>query len=142
MHSGPSPHFSWQEFRCRDRIGSPYPNDWMATRAVELATELELLRLEIGPFSPTSVFRTWTYHAGIYARMKPPQTPPKLSQHLFGRAADVACPDGMEWPDFVRAVIRVAKRDGGRVRFVKFYPGDQFAHLDTRPTASLLIEGA
>ena len=139
--NGPSPHFSWNEFRCHDRIGTPYPLDWRATRAVELATELEFLRLEIGPFSPTNVYRTWAHHAAIYAAMNPPQKPPKGSQHLEGRAADVLKPAGMTWADFKRAVLRVAKREGGKVRYVKFYADQQLAHLDCRPGEKLIVEG-
>ena len=77
--SGPSshitPHFAWSEFECHDNVGTPYPNDW-ADRALALALELERIRTRIGPVSPTSVFRTWTWHKVIYSRMSPKQTPP------------------------------------------------------------------
>lgn len=133
-------HFPWSEFACKDNVRTPYPLDYRIERGVPLGTELECLRDIIGPFTPTSVYRTWAYHAAIYAAMKPPQVPPPQSQHLYGRAADVPCPWQMEWARFVQAVLDIAHREGGRVRYVKFYRHGQFAHLDIRLTDRLKVE--
>jgi hypothetical protein len=137
-----TPHFTWDEFACNDAICTPFPLDWRASRAVPLANELERLRMVIGPFTPTSVFRTWAHHAAIYAAMRPRQTPPAQSEHLAGRAADVPCPaTGMTWEAFVNAVRGVAAQEDSRIRYVKFYRRQKFCHLDIRPTtAKLMIE--
>lgn len=137
----PSLHFSWREFACRDRTRTPYPLDWR-DRGRALAVELERIRLRIGPFRPTSVYRTWSHHAGIYRSMTPPQTPPAGSQHLAGRAADVPCRPDLPWDAFTRAILEVAHQPDSRLRYVKFYRRQRFAHVDIRPTAALQVEYA
>lgn len=134
----PSEHFTWDEFACKDILRTPYPLDWRCGRGVELGAELEAIRAQIGPFTPTSVYRTWQHHESIYAAMKPPQTPPSASQHLYGRAADVACPDGMPWNDFVGHVLKAAQRDNGKIRMVQFHRREHFAHVDCRVTMQAL----
>jgi hypothetical protein len=75
-----SPHFSLAEFACND--GTPYPPEWRATRAVELAAVLEDFRAFLGGGALTlgSVYRTPDWN-----RL---QGGAKKSQHLRGTAAD------------------------------------------------------
>ena len=138
----PSAHFPWDEFACHDALETGYPLDWRLSRAVPLANELERLRILIGPFTPTSVYRTWDHHKKTYEGIKPKQSPPVNSQHLFGRAADVPCPESMEWNAFVTHVRTVAGAEDSKIRYVKFYRKQQFAHIDIRETKELKVEYA
>jgi len=137
----PSAHFRWEEFSCHDAIETIYPLDWRCSRGVPLANELERLRVLIGPFTPTSVYRTWDHHKAIYAAMRPPKVAPMNSQHLFGTAADVSCPAKMGWNMFVAHVRAVAEAEDSKIRYLKFYRGS-FAHLDIRERKTLLVEYA
>jgi hypothetical protein len=136
----PSPHFDWSEFRCHDQFETCYPIDWREDRGVKLAIELERIRARIGAFTPSSVYRTWAYHKAIYAQMRPPQTPPASSQHLYGRAADVPCPESMTFAQFVGYVKMAAAEPGSLIRYIKFYRADAFAHVDIREAKTLKVE--
>lgn len=138
---GPSEHFPWHEFACQDRLRTPYPLDWRQDRAVILAGELERIRARIGPFRPMSVYRTWDHHVDIYRSLRPPQEPPRHSQHLAGRAADVPAPPDMRWAEFRAAIVAAAEEPGSQIRYLKFYRRQRFAHVDVRPTTTLKIEG-
>jgi hypothetical protein len=135
-----STNFPWAEFRCHDKLETEYPLDWRISRGVPLAHELERIRTRIGPFTPTSVYRTWDHHVALYRAMKPPQTAPAGSQHLAGRAADVPCPHDMDWLPFVAAVKAAANEKGSLIRYMRFYRRQRFAHVDIRPTDKLLVE--
>jgi uncharacterized protein YcbK (DUF882 family) len=139
--SGPSHHFSWAEFACKDYLHAPYPLDWRVDRAVPLAMELERLRALLShwlqrdvPLYLDSVFRTAAHNKAVGGK--------RLSQHLEGRAADVRCPHGCTSKMFREAILAVAEEPDSRIRYVKFYPHQGFAHLDIRPTAKLSIEEA
>jgi len=138
----PSPHFTWSpEFECHDVTGTQYPLDWRVLRGVPLAIELERIRSRIGPFTPTSVFRTWDWHVAIYARMNPKQTPPPTSGHLFGRAADVpwAPSEHMPtWESFRAGILAAAREPGSKLTYIRFYRHDSFAHVEMRPSLTAL----
>lgn len=142
----PGIHFTWSEFECHDKVGTPYPMDLRATNGVRLGRELDRIRERVGgPVHLTSVYRTWAYHAGIYAAMRPKQTAPPGSYHLQGMAADVAWPQTrMDWLSFVALVKSVANEDDSRLRYIKCYrpPHGGFIHVDIRPTATLVVEYA
>lgn len=77
-----SAHFSRSEFACKCGCG-------FDTVDTELLTMLEVIRQKWNlPVSVESGCRCWDYHAHIYER-DGLGTPPKNSQHLFGRAADI-----------------------------------------------------
>lgn len=138
----PSLNFEWPEFACHDALGTTYPLDWWE-RGVSLAIELERIRVRIGPFTPTSVYRTWPAHKRVYASLRPPQTAPAGSRHLTGEAADVPCPDDMTFSVFVQHIKDAAAEPGSKIRYVKLYRGDAFAHVDIRQRdAGLLVEYA
>jgi uncharacterized protein YcbK (DUF882 family) len=135
--NGPSPHFDWSEFACHDYMSTAYPEDLRETCAVVLANELERLRAWLShslgrdcPVFLTSVFRTMAYNAAIGGKPK--------SQHLHGRAADVPCPHGCTYDRFREGVLSVAHEPDSMLRYVCFYPNQGFAHLDTRPTKTLV----
>lgn len=136
----PSKHFTWEEFACDDAVGTPYPIDWRVSRGVPLAVELERIRTYTGPLTLTSVYRTWSHHQGIYSRMRPPQAAPAGSQHLAGRAADVACPTSCSWDEFVAVVRLVAALKDSQIRYVKCYRRQRFVHVDIRVRKTVLVE--
>jgi hypothetical protein len=133
-------HFPWSEFRCHDQLETEYPLDWRIGRGVPLARELERIRTRIGPFVPTSVFRTFEYHTSVYRAMRPPQTAPAGSQHLTGKAADIPCPAKMPWKTFSAAIQDSAREEGSLIRYCRLYMKQRFAHIDIRDRPTLLVE--
>jgi hypothetical protein len=136
----PGKWFSWDEFACKDAIGTPYPLDWHATRGVRLGRELDRIRARTGPLVLSSVYRTWAHHQAIYAAMHPPQTAPAGSDHLRGDGADVTCPAAMKWPIFVEHVLDAAHEPGCLIRYLRFYRRQRFCHVGIRNTDTLLVE--
>ncbi len=117
--TGPSAHLSWSELACRDRIRTPYPLDWRETRAVELAEAFEALRAAVGlPLVVLSAYRTRAYNRAVGGAPN--------SQHLQGRALDLAPPDG--WSPI--ALLAVTQ-DIPAIRGLGLY--DTFVHIDVRP---------
>jgi uncharacterized protein YcbK (DUF882 family) len=134
-----SEHFCWSEFACQNWQRTAYPLDWRETRGRPLANELEVIRglicQRLGTDTPlwlTSVFRTAAWNAAVGGVAS--------SQHLEGRAADLQCPFGCPYALFRELIIEAAHRLGSPIRFVKFYPNQGFAHIDTRPTKTLVVE--
>ena len=134
-----SPNFSWAEFACRDYFHTPYPQDWRDDRAVPLAAELEALRERCAQIACCEVylilnscFRTVAHNALVGGK--------KRSMHLEGRAADVMCPHGMTYDQFRQALLDVAHRQASKIRYLKFYPHQGFAHLDIRLTTRFVVE--
>jgi uncharacterized protein YcbK (DUF882 family) len=126
--SGPSKHLSWAELACKD--GTPYPQAWRATRAVELAALFEAIRAECDdrPIAVTSAYRTPAYNRRIGGA--------RLSQHVEGRALDLKPPKGMGIAEFYRRIRALADRLDtlkglGRYR--------TFVHVDTRPASRLAV---
>ncbi len=138
----PAVWFTWDDFACNDAIGTPYPLDIRTTRGVRLGKELDRIRERTGPLAVSSVYRTWQHHKDIYARMKPPQTPPPDSDHLRGDGADVTCPVRMTWPVFVEHVLLAINEEGSAVRYVRFYRKQRFVHIGIRTREGLLVEYA
>lgn len=119
--NGPSPHLSWAELACRDRLKTPYPLDYRATRAVALAAAFEALRAAVGlPLRVLSAYRTPAYNAAVGGSPN--------SQHVQGRALDLQPPDG--WTPLQLAAVA---RDIPEIVGVGFYPARGFVHIDVRP---------
>lgn len=135
----PSVHFAWQEFACHDFLRTPYPEDWRVDRGIPLANELERVRAWLSaalhrdvPLFLDSVFRTRAHNKAVGGAPK--------SQHPEGRAADPRCPHGCTYAMFRQAIEAVAALPDSRIRYVKFYRHQGFAHLDIRPTKTLVVE--
>lgn len=125
-----TPHFSVEEFACRD--GTPYPPQWVEARLAPLCQALEVLRSANGAFPMTvhSGYRTAAYNGHIGASNR--------SQHLVGRAADVSVPNTSA-PELYALISRLVEAD-------KLLPKDQqrlaaigglgsypsFIHIDVR----------
>lgn len=127
--NGPSLHLSWAEMACRDH--SPYPAEWRATRARDLAIEFEGVRLECGskPLTILSAYRSPGYNARIPGAAR-------NSQHVQGRALDLRPPTGMTVAQLLAAVLRVAARPDSRLKGVGVYRWG--IHIDVRPSARLV----
>jgi len=122
--TGPSKHLSWAELACHDVAHTPYPREWRADRAVELAQAFERVRELYGaPLAVDSAFRTTAYNRSIGGA--------KDSQHIQGRALDLRPlkPGRLA----LEALISAARRAVGEglVRGIGIYSG--FVHIDTRP---------
>lgn len=134
-----SPHFAWREFACHNWQRTAYPADWREDRGRALAEELERLRARLGqirgqemPLILNSVFRTEDYNREVGGRPR--------SKHLEGLASDCQCPFGMTYAQFREAILDTAHQNDSRIRYIKFYPHQGFAHLDIRERKTLLIE--
>jgi hypothetical protein len=132
---GPSLHCSWSELSCRDQGQTPYPKTWI-DRAIALASEFESIReacarflaVDEAPIDIISAYRTQAQNAkvgGVGA-----------SQHLFGRALDLAPPRGMTLDDFEAICVDQANRRG-IIRGIGVYPNDGHLHIDLRPEVAL-----
>lgn len=121
-----TPHFSLDEFACRD--GSPYPREWINERLRPLCLALEALREACGGRAVTvlSGYRSPAYNAKIGGA--------RLSQHVEGRAADVQV-NGLAPSDVHRVALDLHL--AGRVRLggLGLYPS--FVHVDVRPGVRL-----
>jgi len=120
--TGPSPHLTWDELACHDAQKTPYPMEWRATRAVDLAALFERIRTACGdvPLRVLSGYRTPQHNRRIAGAPD--------SQHLHGRALDVAVPPELTFAQFYER-IRTLHRTGGIGR----YEHAGFVHVDVRP---------
>lgn len=120
---GPSAHLTWAELACKDAARTPYPFEWRATRALELAAAFESVRRHFGaPLRVTSGYRTPEHNKRVAGA--------KASQHMAGRALDISPLRGgrQALDDLVAAARRAAAE--GLVRGLAVYSG--FVHIDTR----------
>ena len=112
-----SAHFSDREFRCPgdNCCSNSAPVDW------ELTSSLEQLREIAGaPLRINSGFRCRTHNRTI-------RNSRATSQHIRGKAADIALPRGITIEEFARMAEDVPGfREGG----VGLY--DRFMHVDVR----------
>lgn len=128
MSQGPSPHLAWAELSCKD--GTPYPDQWHFTRAIPLAMEFERVRALIGqPITILSAYRTPAYNSRIRGAAR-------NSQHLHGRALDLAIPKGKTRADLLRAALQVAAWPGSQLKGIGEYPWG--IHIDIRPSPRLV----
>lgn len=99
-----SPHFTADEFACHD--GTPYPAAWIDSRLRPLCAVLEAIReaCEGRPIRIVSGYRSPAYNA---ARARASVGVAKDSQHIHGRAADIAV-DGMAPSDVWRVLMQLS----------------------------------
>ena len=124
LMGGPSRHLMWAELACHD--GTPYPEAWQTTRAMLLARAFEAIRAEWSlPIAVLSAYRTPTYNAKIGGA--------KNSQHVQGRALDLAPPEGVSVYDFWTRIVEIAQKAGiGGVGYAPPSEGG-YVHVDIRP---------
>lgn len=101
-------HFTVYEFRCHD--GTPYPDEWVADRLTVLCATLEMIRAEVGGRAVhiISGYRTPVHNEALRSSDGSGTGVAKNSQHLVGRAADIAV-EGMRPRDVHAAVMRLFK---------------------------------
>ncbi len=131
--TGPSAHLTWDELRCHDRLRTCYPIDWRTdpTRLPKLAAAFEAVRALWGlPLRVLSAFRTAAYNRQVGGRPR--------SQHLEGRALDLAPPGDLTAHVFFEAVVALATAQPTLgIRFVQGYGTRGFVHLDVRPAETV-----
>ena len=126
-------HLRWSELACKDAIGTPYPLDWREDRGRLLAVEFERIRAAVGQsITVTSAYRTQAHNKAQGGKPR--------SQHLQGRALDLACPHGLAFEGFRSSLLRALGADDSLVRYACVYPAHGFIHIDIRPAAKLLVE--
>lgn len=121
-------HFALHEFACKD--GTPYPREWIEEWLRPLCCVLERLRTHFGsrPITIVSGYRTPEYNRKVGGA--------KNSQHLYGRAADIAVsgPTADQVHDSVLQLYRDGKLPS--IGGLGSYPN--FTHIDIRPTKRLV----
>lgn len=128
-----SAHLRWSELACHDAIGTPYPLDARETRGWALAVEFERIRASVGQsILVLSAFRTPAHNKAQGGKPR--------SQHMQGRALDLACPHGLPFDIFRTAVLRAIGSEDSLVRYACVYPAHGFIHIDIRPAEKLVIE--
>lgn len=125
---GPSEHLTWEELSCSD--GTRYPLHWW-DRAHQLALAFEEVREAIGcPLRVLSAYRTPAWNARIGGA--------RMSQHVEGRALDLSpMGTGITVERLLEVVLAKAHDPRAIIRGVGIYPS--FIHMDTRPTAALVV---
>lgn len=128
MTKGPSPHLDWEEINCKD--GTPYPEEWRATRGKILAATFERIRALLGKktgklrsITVGSGYRTPAYNASIGGAPD--------SMHKYGLAIDLHTPAGATRDQLYEAAAEVLTDKNGKSRGGLFmYPWG--VHVDRR----------
>ncbi len=125
-------HLSYDELACHDAARTPYPRQWRETRLPGLAATFENLRQHCGngPLMVLSAYRTPEHNAAVGGRPH--------SQHIEGRALDVANPRDMNARDFHGRAREWAKT-APDLRGLGYYRWG--VHLDIRPAGRLVARG-
>ena len=113
-----SEHFSAEELRCHGKGCCDGGVDKISPRLLEL---LEQLRSDTGglPLEISCAYRCPIHNAEIPGSAK-------FSQHMYGTAADVICPDHLEFGEFLWYVEQLPF-DG-----IGVYEDSGFIHVDVR----------
>lgn len=114
-----TPHFTREEFDCRDGTAVP---EILMSNVQKLAEQLEILRDYLGePIHVNSGYRTPEYNKSIGGA--------KSSQHPLGKAADITVKS--KTPKQLNKIIEKLISEG-KLKFggVGLYPG--FNHVDIR----------
>ena len=123
LSAGPSPSLTWAELACHDSARTPYPIRWRESRARRLATVFEAIRHACGdhPLRVLSGYRTPAHNRTVGGA--------RHSQHVQGRAIDLAPPRGWTVTGF-HAVVRAVAREDSRIGAVGYYRWG--VHVDIR----------
>lgn len=125
--NGPSSHLTWKELACKN--GVEYPRKFILDgRIFKLAAVFEDIRALYGkPITIHSAYRTPEYNKKIGGA--------RNSQHVQGRALDLAPPKGISLEKFYND-IKANVEDFG-IHGLGKYP--TFVHVDIRPTDKLIV---
>ena len=126
--NGPSSHLSWKELACKD--GTPYPDEFIKDgRVFTLALVFEDIRSLCGdkPIRVLSAYRTPEHNRKVGGA--------RNSQHVLGRALDLAPPKNFNVDEFYK-LIRANTEDFGIQGLGKY---KTFVHVDIRPTTRLVV---
>lgn len=124
MILGPSEHLTWREMNCKD--GTPYPLVWRDNRAIQLSQVFEMIRYVCNsPILVHSCYRTQFYNKKVGGA--------RLSQHIQGRALDLAPPKNIPIDEFYDIIKRLSQISA--IRGIGKY--SKFVHVDIRPTVKL-----
>ncbi len=127
MGNGPSVHLTWKELGCKD--GTPYPKKFILDgRVFKLAAVFEDIRgIWNKPITIHSAYRTPEYNKKIGGA--------RNSQHVQGRALDLAPPKGIKLDDFYNKIKSNASEFGihGLGKYTTF------VHVDIRPVDRLVV---
>lgn len=117
-----SSHFNSREFDCHCN----YPDCTTTPVCGELVNLLEKFRTAVGcPVRINSGYRCEKYNKDIGGE--------EHSQHVLGRAADVARVDGVQWTDTDRLMAEHIFANNGLGTYILPNGRYLFFHLDTRP---------
>ena len=122
-------HLSFDELACHDDARTPYPEPWRETRLLRLAALFENLRKHCGdkPLTVLSAYRTPEHNRAVGGRPR--------SQHVEGRALDVATPREMSAPEF-HDRVREWAGTAPDLRGLGYYRWG--VHIDVRPAERLV----
>ena len=90
------------------------------------------------PLLILSAYRTPEYNASLAKH--PQYKAAKNSQHIQGRALDIACPRLLTFSEFQESVERASAHEGSPIRYIEFRPSMNYIHIDVRPTKRLVEE--
>lgn len=115
-------HFELHEFACHD--GTAYPAAWIQSRLMPLCTALEALLARCGarPVRILSGYRSPGYNEHVGGA--------KQSQHMEGRAADIAV-EGLAPSQVYAIALAMSERGEIEIGGLGLYP--EWIHIDVRP---------
>lgn len=129
-------HFTVAEFGQRAGYGvpaQPYPAEWLSSRLLPLAEQLEKIRTKLGNkrVKVVSGYRSKAYNTQLYLVRYGKQ--PTDSQHTYGRAADITVED-VPAATVHATVLQMWKNGEIKIGGLGKYP--TFTHVDVRPVAA------
>lgn len=129
---GPSPHLSWAELACAD--GTPYPEECRDSWGAKLGVAFEAIRARARrPIRVLSGYRTPAYNRRVPGAAV-------RSQHIYGRAIDLAPPDGWTAAQLLAAVEDASRDPGSPIHGIGSYAWG--VHVDVRPSDGRIYQWA
>lgn len=120
---GPSKNLSWSELSCKD--GTPYPDEYrLDGTVVNLSFVFEQIRTVCGNriIKIHSAYRSKKHNTSIRGA--------KNSQHVLGKALDLAPPKGYTVKKFYDLIKTLAQTNVNEIGGIGLYP--TFVHIDIR----------